>query len=53
MTVVITGWRAVRYPENRDYILRHNAMSWAGLDRLSRVSREQGRDILRHACSME
>ncbi len=52
MTVVITGWRAARYPENRDYILRHNAMSWTGLERLSRVSREQGRDILRQACNM-
>ncbi len=52
MTVVITGWRAARYPENRDYILRHNAMSWAGLERLSRLSREQGRDILRGACKM-
>ena len=52
MTVVITGWRAARYPENRDYILRHNAMSWAGLERLSRLSHEQGREILRHACDM-
>ncbi|MDH3638769.1 MAG: phosphotransferase [Gammaproteobacteria bacterium] len=52
MTVVITGWRAARYPENRDYILRHNAMSWTGLERLSHLPRERAQEILRQACRM-
>ncbi|MEH3034920.1 MAG: phosphotransferase [Sphingomonas adhaesiva] len=31
VTVLITEWRVKRYPENRDYILRHNPESWDAL----------------------
>lgn len=31
MTTLITGWRAARYPENRDYILRNAGQAWGGL----------------------
>jgi len=31
MTVLITNWRAERYPDNRAYILRNAPAGWAGL----------------------
>ncbi|MEX3845489.1 phosphotransferase [Paraburkholderia sp. BR10882] len=37
-TVCITGWRAALHPENRDYILRNNPLSWDGLTRLESLS---------------
>jgi hydroxylysine kinase len=37
MTVLITGWRAVKYPENRDYILRNSHQAWGGLEHLRAV----------------
>lgn len=40
MNVCITGWRAARYPENRDYILRNNRAAWAGLHCLNACKRE-------------
>ncbi|RBP09876.1 Ser/Thr protein kinase RdoA (MazF antagonist) [Roseiarcus fermentans] len=43
VTVLVTGWRAERYPENRDYILKNNALAWDGLDRLSHMSSETAR----------
>jgi hydroxylysine kinase len=45
MTVAITGWRAARHPENRDYILRNNPSAWANLSFLD----ELGLDRLRAA----
>lgn len=47
VTVLVTGWRAERYPENRDYILKNNALAWDGLDRLSHISSETARQRLR------
>jgi len=38
ITVLITEWRSVRYPENRDYILRHNPMAWECLTQLADIS---------------
>jgi hydroxylysine kinase len=38
VTVLITGWRAERYPENGRYILKNNGVAWDGLDRLARIS---------------
>lgn len=35
MTVLITHWRAARYPENRDYILRNEARARRMLDLMS------------------
>jgi hydroxylysine kinase len=31
MTVAITEWRAVQYPENRAYITKNTAIAWRGL----------------------
>ena len=39
MTVLITGWRAAKYPENRDYILRNANQGWAGLEHLASAGR--------------
>ncbi len=35
MTVLITHWRAARYPENRDYILRNETRARTRLEQLS------------------
>ncbi len=43
MTVVISSWRAVRYPENREYILRNNKPASARLSRIAGLSRGTGR----------
>ncbi|MCB5175393.1 phosphotransferase [Microvirga lenta] len=53
LTVAISGWRAARYPENRDYILRNNPKAWAGLERLSGLSREEARAYLHNVCRGE
>lgn len=39
-TLTITGWRAVRYPENAAYILRNAPSARAGLDALASIGRE-------------
>lgn len=52
-TVVVTGWRAARYPDNKDYILRNNPPAWAALDRLEGLGREDARDYLAKACAMK
>lgn len=31
VTALITGWRVIRYPENKAYILRHNPEAWDAL----------------------
>jgi hydroxylysine kinase len=46
ITALITGWRAVRYPANRTYILRHNPAAWEALGQLADVSRDTIRDRL-------
>ncbi|WP_454674629.1 phosphotransferase [Achromobacter pestifer] len=50
MVVAIGGWRAARYPENRDYILRNNAVSWSRLQACDDMPRERAREQLRAAC---
>lgn len=50
MTVVISSWRAARYPANRDYILRNNAKAWARLQRIAPFSRDQARLQIQRAC---
>jgi hydroxylysine kinase len=49
MTVVISSWRALRYPENRDYILRNNDAAWARLRRITKLSRPQAMQQLQRA----
>ncbi|CAB3894927.1 Homoserine kinase [Achromobacter pulmonis] len=46
ITVAITGWRAQQHPENRQYILRNNALAWAGLARLDALPRQQASETL-------
>jgi len=50
ITVAITGWRASEHPENRQYILRNNGLSWTGLRRLAALAPDQARDIVLDAC---
>ncbi|WP_210265883.1 phosphotransferase [Bradyrhizobium australiense] len=53
MTVVISSWRAARYPANREYILRNNAAAWARLRRMAALSRDQARLQIQRACHGE
>jgi hydroxylysine kinase len=53
MTVVISSWRATRYPANRNYILRNNAAAWARLQRMAKLSRDQARVQIQRACDVE
>lgn len=46
ITVLISEWRAKRYPENRDYIMRHNPASWEALAMMADLSRDEARDRL-------
>ncbi len=52
-TIVITNWRAARYPENSGYILRNNPPARAGLLRIAGLSRAQSRAYLIQACGLE
>jgi hydroxylysine kinase len=46
ITVLISEWRAARYPENRAYIMRHNPAAWDGLFHMTDLSRAAARDRL-------
>jgi Ser/Thr protein kinase RdoA (MazF antagonist) len=46
ITVLISEWRAVRYPENRAYIMRHNPAGWEALCQMADLSRNTARDRL-------
>jgi hydroxylysine kinase len=50
VSVAISGWRAARHPENRDYILRNNRLAWIGLQSLASISRAQAQDFFRRLC---
>lgn len=50
-TLVISAWRAARYPENAPYILRNAPASRAGLDALT--APEALTDRLLHACESQ
>ena len=50
VTVAITNWRAARYPDNRDYILRNQATSLIGLNKLFAQSAGQLREQLWDLC---
>jgi Ser/Thr protein kinase RdoA (MazF antagonist) len=49
-TLVITSWRAKRYPENRVYILRNAPTAWAGLRQILAVPRDEAISHFRKAC---
>ena len=53
MTVVISSWRAVRHPENRDYILRNNNTAWARLSRIAKLSRAQAMHQIQRTANSE
>ena len=46
ITVLISEWRSRRYPENHDYIMRHNPASWDALHLMADISRQSARDRL-------
>lgn len=46
ITVLISEWRAARYPENRAYIMRHNPASWEALSQMADLTRDEARDRL-------
>jgi len=51
MNVAITGWRAARYPDNRDYILRNTSAAWAGLRCLRQHDRRDLQAYLQRECA--
>lgn len=51
-TICIASWRAARYPENRDYILRNAPRAWAGLEGFAKLPRDAAREQLRRACGV-
>ncbi|SHJ57450.1 Ser/Thr protein kinase RdoA involved in Cpx stress response, MazF antagonist [Bradyrhizobium lablabi] len=53
MTVVISSWRAHRYPENREYILRNNQGAWARLSRIVKLSRAEATQQIKRAGNSE
>jgi Ser/Thr protein kinase RdoA (MazF antagonist) len=46
ITVLISEWRAARYPANRPYIMRHNPAAWEALSDMADLSRAAARDRL-------
>jgi Ser/Thr protein kinase RdoA (MazF antagonist) len=52
-TIVISSWRAARYPENRAYILRNHQPAWARLSRMAKLSRAAAMQQIRRACNLE
>ena len=51
ITLLITNWRAAKYPENREYILRNQPHAVAGLEKLSSLPEDSVCEILRGACA--
>lgn len=46
ITVLISEWRAARNPQNRSYIMRHNAEAWEALAALEAAAEDGGRERL-------
>lgn len=46
ITALISEWRALRYPENRAYIMRHNPAAWEALSQMADLPRHEVRDRL-------
>lgn len=46
ITALISEWRALRYPENRAYIMRHNPAAWEALSQIADLPRHEVRDRL-------
>lgn len=52
-TILITHWRANIFPDNADYILRHNANAWRGLNTILNCDKAAATAHIRKACGME
>lgn len=52
MVVAISGWRAARHPENAEYLLRNNAVSWARLRACDAIAPEAAQAALYRACGI-
>jgi Ser/Thr protein kinase RdoA (MazF antagonist) len=52
VSVAIGTWRAQRYPDNRDYILRNSQAAWRGLERFATLDRADAQSYFRAACGM-
>jgi Ser/Thr protein kinase RdoA (MazF antagonist) len=52
MVVAISGWRAARHPDNAEYLLRNNAVSWARLSACDAISPDAARAALYRACGI-
>ena len=52
MTVVISSWRAARYPENSEYILTSNPRAVRLLEGLAEMVRGDAEDYFRNACAL-
>jgi Ser/Thr protein kinase RdoA (MazF antagonist) len=50
LSLLITQWRASLYPENSQYILRNNAISRVGIQRLSALDRGEVTHMLVGSC---
>ena len=53
MMVVGCTWRAHHRPDNREYLMRNVAISWARLDRINALSEGAAAKTFRTACGME
>jgi Ser/Thr protein kinase RdoA (MazF antagonist) len=51
-TAAITSWRAARYPENREYILRNAPRAWAGLQAFAALPRDRAQEQMRRICGV-
>ena len=51
LTVLIANWRAARYPDNRDYILRNEAKARATIMRIDALSRQSVAELFLNACN--
>jgi hydroxylysine kinase len=43
---LIPAWRAARYPENRDYLMRNAGRAWQVMGRVAEMDPEYGQDLL-------
>jgi Ser/Thr protein kinase RdoA (MazF antagonist) len=52
MVVAISGWRAARHPDNAEYLLRNNAVSWARLRACDAIAPAAAQAALHQACGI-
>jgi hydroxylysine kinase len=52
MRIAITEWRAIRFPENRAYILRNTPQAWLQFHRLAAIPPAKATDAIARALSV-